>query len=320
MIAWIDDALFSEGKSRTVDLVALLRAAVVGEHALAVTDKKGREGEAPHRDRWVGGLHGKLQHEVKALLEAAKSVDAGVSAHGSFAILVSADWRGRPTDVVVELKDAVRLLQTPLAIVVEHGVNDAMFLLRVLPPDWRKTFLDWLARGLVVFEHGGGAGTMARLVDHHAGKGEPRLSGLEPRAWQGRHFVVGDRDAPPGHLGDNARTLERAFRRVQVAGSTRVCFLERRKQENYLPRQAVEAYVSSRITAKEDREKLLAEVATHFESQERHWSELPCLGGNASFYKLAFAEESQRWSDAWFEADGSRDEFQRLAESINAAR
>lgn len=96
--------------------------------------------------------------------------------------------------------------------------------------------------------------------------------------------------------------------------------LWRRDQEHYLPTEALRVIVQSRVTNPADRSRLLADIDVHTEKKDdRHFSQLPKLGG-APLFKNEFTEPSaSTWSDAWFERDGAWPEMTQLAERIASA-
>jgi len=77
--------------------------------------------------------------------------------------------------------------------------------------------------------------------------------------------------------------------------------------------------VNERITDRAEREQRLASIEAHAaKGEQRHFDPLPQLADGA-FLKRAFKDESESWSDQWFEEDGAWPEMTRLAERISSA-
>ena len=98
--------------------------------------------------------------------------------------------------------------------------------------------------------------------------------------------------------------------------ASRLHILERRKQESYLPREALDEIVKRKSSA-EDREEMSGCLDRHFELEdaERHPLELPKIGED-SWFKNAFLDADLGWRDDWFGRDGSWPEMLALAETI----
>ena len=141
MIVWVDDELFV-GCERDVDLLALLRSAALRRHTLIVSahpDDPWGARQAPHNDAWSAGLPSRLRKEVCLLREKTARVSANSVTRGAVRVLVSSrDLGSRHPGCRLSLTDAVRAIAQPLHVMVEHQINDAAFLRRIMPPAWRQ--------------------------------------------------------------------------------------------------------------------------------------------------------------------------------------
>ena len=108
-------------------------------------------------------------------------------------------------------------------------------------------------------------------------------------------------------LCENANFLNRCHR------------LKRRTQENYLPKEAMQAIAKDRLTDRKDCEKMLDVIDTHYDrNQNCHFVKVPQLSKDNPFFKNEFAKGTS-WPEDWFEDDGAWPEMTRLAEKIAAA-
>lgn len=125
-------------------------------------------------------------------------------------------------------------LQRPYRLLLEDGVTDREFLLRMCPPHERAFLRERIEKEWLEAEHGGGVPRMPQRVRwlHE----RARATGLELHA---SCIFDSDREAAGGLPSDHVRKLARA---CAEAGVHSHC-LERRAIENYLPRSALEAWV-----------------------------------------------------------------------------
>lgn len=153
-----------------------------------------------------------LRSSVQA--EARETIDCVIVADP-----VASDWSASPPRVGPD--DIVRLLQSPLTILLEHEINDGAFLRAVGFGFDRDAFLDALQRGHIRFEHAGGS-SMKTLVEQR--KREPA------RAF--RSWAIFDSDALLPE-----KPASEALDKIDAckASGVRPHMLLRRAIENYLP-------------------------------------------------------------------------------------
>ncbi len=320
MIVWVDDLLF-ERDAHDVDRIALLRNAAIRRHTLIVSGdpwEMRAERDAPHFDSWRVGLPDRLRSEIEELGERLDRVSGNSVTRGAGRLLVSASPRPDTGGCWLSIREAVRAVALPLHVLVEHQLNDAAFIRRVMPPEWRKRLEAWERRGELHYVNGGGATVMASLVDFHTNDENARRAfGLPSELWKYVHFVIYDHDGDCAEKpGKDSRELARS---CDSAGlNSRNHRLQRRDQEHYLPIEALKAIVEERITDPDSRASMFGKIEVHAALDDtRHFEKLPRLG-KRPFFKGQFAKPLP-WSDDWFHRDGAWSEMTQLAEKIAAA-
>lgn len=334
MIVWVDDALFGQAAAHDVDRLALLRGAFLRRHTLSVSSNPASfwpgSRRAEHLERWVSCLSEGVGREVRLLLEGLAKVPVNATTRGGGRVLVShrAVVRAAAGQAcVIDLPTAVRVVGLPLAILVENIINDAAFLLRVMPRHWRETLLRWERDGELCFEHGGGIATMRQILERfgdHGGSPEPTPPSIPaegpmpPNAWRLLRFLVFDHDGPSrAQPSGEAKRLARACLQHGMAG--RFHMLRRKDPEAYLPEPALCELVELKVSDRDDRQRLMGELKEHFghAPEQRDYRTLPGLGEKPLF-KNEFGRSDVSWRDDWF-ADAAQ-EMTELAEMIAAAK
>lgn len=317
MIFRVESRLFMPGMARVCDLLMLLRSAASRGHTLLVVDDPTQVdmAESEVLGVWAGSLADPLRSEVAWLCEAIHRIPPNVSTRGASCVLVTqSSPPSTPWYIHLDLRAAIRLASMPLFILVEDAVSDAAFLRRTLPPRWRARLKEWERDGFVQFEHGGGVDAMKRIIEHCTqGRSDPL--GLGSATWRCAHVVLCDRDSKEDRDGEpslQVRQLQATCRRTQM--QDRLHVLERRDQEAYLPREALDAIIAKAIdAAKHDTARDSLDL--HFAKPDRHHAVLP----HKTWFKSAFLRHDQiAWDDAWFERDNSEPEMIDLVEKIAA--
>ena len=141
--------------------------------------------------------------------------------------------------------DALRLMQTPLWLMLENGRNDFEFIRRILEVHDRDALNEHLAAGRVEVPPGGGTGELKLFLENLATlPAKPVLSG-DIASWfrRLRTWVMFDRDVNPNDLrlpskmSEDMRELcAKMTRPRQFPGHQ----LGRRTIENYLPIEALD--------------------------------------------------------------------------------
>lgn len=316
MIIWVDDGLFGPG-FLDVDRIALLRGASTRRHTLIISDnprdtRKNRV--KPSYTQWLQSLSAGLQAEIELLVQRLSIVTANAVARGAERLLVSAQpWPNVP-GCLLTLKEAIRAVTLPTSVLVENALNDAAFLRRAMPPVWAQRLDRWERQGLLRFEHAGGITVMKQILEHFGDdENSKRAFGLPSRLWRLVHVLVYDHD----NNHKNTRELDESCASHEM--KSRAHCLKRKKQEHYLPREALEAIVEMKFKpGSGDAMTKLAAIKEHFAlGEHRHSAALP----SPDTFKNAFSKyETQiAWNDGWFANDGAWPEMTLLAEMIAAA-
>jgi len=323
MIFLLANSVFTSKKARDTDLISLFRAAALRGHSLFIVKdpENPKLADESSFQLWKGKFPLELGIQLDWLAERCGLISSNAATRGAKRIAVMEDPQAlkKASCVAVNVNAAVRLAALPLSILLENALSDGAFIRRTMPAAWRRKFLQWEATGVIKFEHGGGIGEMKRLVENFAQRQDDDDSSINSSAaWKISHFLVSDRDSQnsTGKLSREAGDLSRA---CESAGITRqLHILERRDQESYLPKEALDAIASGMTGA--DRDKLLAAIAAHFQKgKERHHLPLPALGKKSPFKNAFLSFETKiSWDDNWFTADGSAREMVDLAESVSA--
>lgn len=320
MIFLVSAALFDYDKTRSVDLLTLLRIAARRTHALFVVDNPHTPSllEPEMFRKWRTGLGEPIGTEVDLLVEQLRTISSNVSARGSFVVTVTAPKAEQPSSLDshfrTDLEGAIRVAGLPLYVLLENGLSDAAFLRRVMPKSWAARLAEWESIGVIQFENGGGVTEMIRMVEHYSTGKAPDPSGVGQLAWRASHLLVSDRDShPDGSESANCKQLRKVCTKSGMGH--RLYVLRRRDQESYLPRQAIDKMVEAK-TDPNDRQAMTQLLDVHFaDAFGRLHNALPKLG-EQSWFKNAFVKSDIAWESSWFEQDGSKDEMVELAELV----
>jgi len=155
---------------------------------------------------------------------------------------VESSW-GDPV-AILEVDDAIRLLEEPLGILVENGENDWQFLMGLMRQSEKERVTDAIVRRWVQVLHGGGQTLSSEMLRRLTYKS----SGL-------RTFVVFDSDrrhpselenawAPTGQVSCTGYGFEQ-IAKVEMPG--RYWMLKRRFIESYMPQEELAAAVSGNV-------------------------------------------------------------------------
>ncbi|MCI5141851.1 MAG: hypothetical protein D3909_09035 [Candidatus Electrothrix sp. ATG1] len=324
MIIWVHDALFSKER-HDPDLLTLLRNAAVRRHTLLISTHLNAPQPrqiTPCFEQWLESFSNPLQSEIRLLHERLKDIPPNATARGTTRLLVATE--NLPDEVEgcqVSLAEAVRAAAQPLYLLVEDQINDAAFLRQVMPPSWRKKMQKWEKSGQLRYENRGGIHSMKRLVDFHSQDSKARLAyGLPAKLWWLTHFIIFDHDGDAAECpSEDSKSLGKSC--DEGCRLSHYHRLERRTQENYLPKKAMEIIVEEGLSNQSDREEMLRLIEQHHEQdiQIRYFAKMPSIGKK---YKKIFKNKFNRdtaWPSEWFKEDGVWPEMTTLAEKIAAA-
>jgi hypothetical protein len=222
----IEDSVFASGA--TLEVAQLLAASQSSRFRVIPEDENGTGYVG-----WLGQQPPKIAADYEACIDI--SYDSESREPSQIAVRVSAQT---PTTwsqgaVVVSPQEAVQLIRKPYSILVENGVNDRAFLLAVATPTQRERLLELEDDGSLLFQNGGGLGTMMQVL---------RAELARDQDLHLRKYVVFDSDAlQPGQPSQQSEDLAKVC-------ATNVPYhqLQRRAMENYLPKQALSAWAHHR--------------------------------------------------------------------------
>lgn len=154
---------------------------------------------------------------------------------------------------------AIELMQRPYRVLLEDGIRDRDFLLRMCGPHEAAFLLEWMSRDWVEMEHGGGNSRMLQ-----------RLSELTrpPRDVRFLSVLFDSEAAAPA----SPSVESEALRERCVSERIHHHQLQRRAIENYLPRSAFERWVSlgANRAEREARRSRLEKHVHKLSPTERH--------------------------------------------------
>ncbi|XXY52217.1 hypothetical protein WME91_13885 [Sorangium sp. So ce269] len=131
MIVTLDQRLFQLGQAALVSGLRLVLTATERGHVLLTDPGWDPEDESQPIQRWMSPLSRNIKAAVSEILEA--SLDEEPNMGGSVArVRVEPVERSQWEQGVLCPEDALRLMQTPLWLVLENGRNDLQFLRRIL--------------------------------------------------------------------------------------------------------------------------------------------------------------------------------------------
>lgn len=339
MIVIVDDSVFA---SRDADeLAALLRISHDKPYHRIQTDPPWDPAQSMNVNRWLAEQSQSLREKAELTLRSGIEDDVlGLPLEIRIRIVETdePDWNRDPP--LLPLDEARRLLERPLRLMLEDEESDGAFLKTVPPRHWRAEFQKALEKHWLEIEHGGGIPRM--------------LPRLKERSRQDilRLWVLFDSDArEPPEPGKPVRASEESQEicRLCQVRSIACHQLRRRAAENYLPLQALSAWIESprsqderarnekRRARKELRRTYLAfkrmsreqrhhyDMKSGFSRDQRtaiptsftEHAKVPELqsGFGRSVY-TAFKQEHFTFHEEWLIRDGQQEETTRMILSI----
>lgn len=241
----IDAAFFAGPEAEDLAFLHLFSLAHDGRHMLLTAPTFGPDGPREVLD-WLAGLPEVCCRQIRQVLEQGVRVASGLPADAVGVRLVAgsnSDWSaGR-----LCLPDALRLLQTPLGVMVENRRADWRFLLALAPPVQRNRLQQAFDHGWLEILHAGGLGEMKAWLEELLVR---PFTSLSNAARLLRLWVMFDRDADPADRGQPSqesiamKTLcESAPLRPWPLGHYQ---LGRRAIENYLPEAVLRRWQSEK--------------------------------------------------------------------------
>lgn len=252
MIAILTADLFSQ--ANTLPLLTIFQLGSEGRHIIWTHPVRDPADQASSAiGLWLQTLPLFLRESVAAVLDF--GTESSIAA-GTLRIVITADTERQisPGWPHVTLTDGLRLLQTPLAVVLENRRSDRAFLEGITLPAQRPSLKQAVASGWLCFESSGGIPELVkRLEDQVEQEKLPTQQRKEAALCHLRWWCLCDRDSSkPGGLSDQADRLETA--RKELKPELPYGPLRRRMSESYLPEKALELWADK--PAKEDERRL----------------------------------------------------------------
>ncbi len=259
MIIILDQQLFSPGVLELVRGLQFVMSAEDRRHALLMDPEWDAEDDNQPINVWSAKLPPPIGDAVRKCLE--RGLDEAANLRQTIMkIRVSEKRQSQWEDGVLSPLHALRLMQTPLWLVLENGRNDLQFLRRILDRKDRDELEEHLAEGRVEVPIGGGTGEIKMFLDRLtklSGKGS---SSREISGWirRLRSWVMFDRDADPkdprlpSPQSQSLRSLCASMTRPSPFPGRQ---LGRRTIENYLPFEALRLWAESVAKDKAERRK-----------------------------------------------------------------
>jgi hypothetical protein len=237
----IEQPVFRSADVHALSLLAVFEVCLDARHALLTDPLFDEEKTAPVND-WLRGLPESQRRLAESVLRQGPTLAAmrhrltpmvRVRGQGQQA----SHWRGTPPCLTVP--DALRLLRTPLKLMVENRRNDRAFLLWLASPSYRRAIAEAEAKGWLEFVHAGGINEMLEQL-----KELDRLAGDDSRAWieRLRLWLLFDRDS---RKQDRSAPSDTSNKLLETSASLAPPWpvmahqLARRSIENYLPEHAL---------------------------------------------------------------------------------
>lgn len=262
MIVTLDRHLFEPTAPARMRCLRLVLAADERRHVL-LTDPAWDRGADDHPvQQCLARMDNGVVEFVSNVLEASldDAADMGLSVAR---IRVEPMAASRWEDGVLSPEDALRLMQTPLWLVLENGRNDLQFLRRILEKKDRDALDEHLAEGRIEVPLGGGTGELKLFLENLATLPSTRSDARQTTNWirRLRSWVMFDRDAHeardgrggkaptkpndprlPSATSENLRALCAEMTRPRPFPGYQ---LGRRTIENYLPIHALSAWAEA---------------------------------------------------------------------------
>jgi hypothetical protein len=218
----IDAHCFADA-ANTLPLITLLYHGATGRHRVMVDDE-----QAPDLVRWLDSQSQQVRDECALAFAAAALMEVEEPARYEARVIPRGAPNWQTQSVLLPLAIAVTFLSQQFRIYLEDRVTDRAFLLCACTPQQRQ-FLEQAERaGHLTFDHGGGLGSMKRLVD-----------GLPVDA-RFHYWLVFDSDAlQPATPSNQAASLVNSC----IAASIPYHMLSRRFIESYIPRRVLHGWV-----------------------------------------------------------------------------
>jgi hypothetical protein len=253
LIVTIEDEVFASPANR-LDLLSVFQLGAQRRHWVQTDPLYPMPGSA--LERWLESLSNEdIQSEVKMALKIGLEQDArSRSADISIRIGRYPHPRWTSSPPLLPLDQALRFLQKPLRLLVENRHNDGAFIRAVAPSSVRKELEKALENDWIEIEHGGGADM------------KKRLEMVTPQEAM-RLWALSDSDArEPGHPSSFQETLRKLCQQQGVAHH----LLQRRASENYLPVQALEAWVYSGAKSHQSARRNTVKTFARLRPEQRH--------------------------------------------------
>lgn len=269
----LDARLFAGPRSYSLELLAIIGLCFEGRHALLVEPPYYPDQQHPEVTPWLRALPEQLREEVQYALEAGPvAASQYTSSRPCIRVEEVAHCLWETEEPVLTPDIALRLLRSPLKLLVENRRSDGAFLRKMMSPKYRKSFEEALEKGWLEVENGGGLGELKKRVEGAVSQ----RNMLEC----GRMWVMFDSDArEPGKASKEAEGFLRYCRQChQESGlpwlpwPVSAHMLERRSIESYLPLKSLQGWASMGGPEAEERRRKVESLAKLPLSQRFHYN------------------------------------------------
>ncbi|NNB98452.1 hypothetical protein HI113_31610 [Corallococcus exiguus] len=275
MIFTLSQYLFQDGIVSAALKLSIFLAGSQRYHVLQIDPPWDEADQTQPLQAWLKQLSAPLGSAVRTVLDASldELANMGTSVRR---VRVEPILESRWRDGVLSPNDALRLMWTPLWLVLENGRTDLQFLRRILEMPDREALDERLADGRIEVPLGGGTGELKWFLEelatlptssHNAAQG---ATGWIRRL---RSWIMFDKDAhstdrdAPSKDSSNLRTLCEGMTTPFPFPGHQLC---RRTIENYLPFEALHAWAESGGNkSKTRRKKVNAFVSNQFGASRR---------------------------------------------------
>lgn len=244
----IEQPFFTGPDALSLQFLEIFALARDGRHTLLTRPAFG-SGNDDSIDIWLAALPKAVAEEVRLVLRQGL-IDATKLPAGAAGISIADSPSSNWESARLCLHDAVRLLRTPLGLLLENRRADLHFLLALAPPTHRQQLKSALDHGWIEVLHGGGLGDMEALIKELRSE---MSTSIGQKARLLRLWVMFDRDSAPGDRSQPSPSSERMKALCEDSAPAAKWpwplsyhQLGRRAIENYLPERLLREWQAAR--------------------------------------------------------------------------
>ncbi|WP_147451955.1 hypothetical protein [Corallococcus sp. CA041A] len=268
----LDNSIFQSNPIHSLSLFEIFALGWDERHAILTNPPFDPAAEQPV-NTWLTTLTDGLRKEAVQVLDQSIPLTLRRPRTTSRIRVVTAqsDW----ATATINIRDAVRLMRTPLKLLLENSRNDFNFLLRLASPTDRQDLKDAIKKGWIETEQAGGLGEMKNiLLDLHTAP-NAEISALIHKL---RLWVMFDRDSEQADRSKPSKASEEVLGLCSEIANQKpwplqFCQLGRRSIENYIPIEALRYWQNeaSGSTHTERRRKVEALASLSKKNPQARW-------------------------------------------------